>query len=480
MYSKIFIKAPVITATATFFASSQYFFERRPNNYILQAEDDTSTNTIFITENNNNNVNNNINSSRHNNNIKYSSISYNANTPCEDTFSIVKNKNPNVPFQTACAVFDGHGGRQVAKYAEHHLLNHFKNSLLREVDNNNSNDNNNNDDDDNNRMIEKTILNTFKQIENDLRIKLRPVFELGFGSVGRVGACACVAILNYDNTLTIANAGDCRAVIGSIIPNNNDTNNRMKHIIDDDNNNDDDDTKPFQQQILNNKPDSKFNSIIALNDLDTNTTIQTNSPLDQNISIIAKPMTSIHNACVEKEKKQLQKDHPDETLEQLVRCKHPTSCYVKGRLQPTRSLGDFYLKYEEFNGTRPSKHNPYTTSDPNRSRHIKSPYNPPYIKATPEIVKYQINIANDKFLILATDGLWDELTPEEACVIVNDNIQNQGKDSIVETNAKVLLNAAMEKAAYRIGLTVDELKSSPFGKRRRSMHDDITIIVMEF
>ena len=112
MYSKIFIKAPVITATATFFASSQYFFERRPNNYILQAEDDTSTNTIFITENKKNNENNNINSSRHNNNIKYSSISYNANTPCEDTFSIVKNKNPNVPFQTACAVFDGHGGRQ--------------------------------------------------------------------------------------------------------------------------------------------------------------------------------------------------------------------------------------------------------------------------------------------------------------------------------------------------------------------------------
>ena len=86
----------------------------------------------------------------------------------------------------------------------------------------------------------------------------------------------------------------------------------------------------------------------------------------------------------------------------------------------------------------------------------------------------------DKFLILATDGLWDELTPKEACEIVNENIKKQGKDSIVETNAKVLLNAAMKKAAYRTGLTVEELEKLPRGKRRRSIHDDITIIVMEF
>jgi pyruvate dehydrogenase phosphatase len=25
-------------------------------------------------------------------------------------------------------------------------------------------------------------------------------------------------------------------------------------------------------------------------------------------------------------------------------CKHPTACYVKGRLQPTRAFGDFHLK----------------------------------------------------------------------------------------------------------------------------------------
>ena len=153
---------------------------------------------------------------------------------------------------------------------------------------------------------------------------------------------------------------------------------------------------------------------------------------------------------------------------------------MKGRLQPTRSLGDFYLKYPEYNGKKPSSEDPYYKYDPNRSRHIKSPYNPPYITATPEIINYQIDMQRDKFLILATDGLWDELTPKEACEIVNENIKKQGKDSIVETNAKVLLNAAMKKAAYRTGLTVEELEKLPRGKRRRSIHDDITIIVMEF
>lgn len=131
-------------------------------------------------------------------------------------------------------------------------------------------------------------------------------------------------------------------------------------------------------------------------------------------------------------------------MEQLVRCKHATSCYVKGRLQPTRSLGDFYLKYKSFNGKKPSKDNPYSVSDPNRSRHIKEPYDPPYITSTPEIFTHKLHYKNDKFLILATDGLWDELTPEEACIVVHDNMEKQGKESIVETNATVSNNLRMQ------------------------------------
>ena len=57
--------------------------------------------------------------------VKYSFVSYNANNPCEDTFSIAAKTDRSVPFKTACAVFDGHGGRQVAKYAENNFLKYF-------------------------------------------------------------------------------------------------------------------------------------------------------------------------------------------------------------------------------------------------------------------------------------------------------------------------------------------------------------------
>ena len=61
---------------------------------------------------------------------------------------------------------------------------------------------------------------------------------------------------------------------------------------------------------------------------------------------------------------------------------------MKGRLQPTYSFGDFYLKYKEFNLTG-----------------IRQ-FTGPYVEHRPEITTFNI-AANDKYLVLATDGLWD-------------------------------------------------------------------------
>lgn len=56
-----------------------------------------------------------------------------------------------------------------------------------------------------------------------------------------------------------------------------------------------------------------------------------------------------HNSRVPFEQEELRKAHPNEP--DLILCKNPHACYVKGRLQLTRSLGDAYLKYAEFNGS---------------------------------------------------------------------------------------------------------------------------------
>jgi pyruvate dehydrogenase phosphatase len=64
-------------------------------------------------------------------------------------------------------------------------------------------------------------------------------------------------------------------------------------------------------------------------------------------------ITRDHNAREPAELLLLQQNHPNEP--NIVVCKNPHACYVKGRLQLTRSLGDAYLKHAEFNGS-PDKH----------------------------------------------------------------------------------------------------------------------------
>jgi serine/threonine protein phosphatase PrpC len=53
-----------------------------------------------------------------------------------------------------------------------------------------------------------------------------------------------------------------------------------------------------------------------------------------------------------------------------------------------------------------------------RGRHIPPPYTPPYVHYIPDIYKIRLNKETDKFIILATDGLWDFMEPQEAVDIV--------------------------------------------------------------
>jgi pyruvate dehydrogenase phosphatase len=98
-------------------------------------------------------------------------------------------------------------------------------------------------------------------------------------------------------------------------------------------------------------------------------------------------MTNLRlNAGEKFEQLRLHKAFPGE--DDIVRCKN--ACYVKGRLQPTRSFGDFYLKYKEYNFTR------------------LAVFTGPYIEATPLVTHFALKDEH-KNLILASDGLWDEL-----------------------------------------------------------------------
>lgn len=95
------------------------------------------------------------------------------------------------------------------------------------------------------------------------------------------------------------------------------------------------------------------------------------------------------NAGEPSEQKRLRQSFPNEP--DIYKCIQNTNyCYVKGRLQPTRSMGDFYLKDPEYNFTN------------------LAIFTGPYITHEPKMTRFNVR-PEHKTLVLASDGLWDEL-----------------------------------------------------------------------
>lgn len=68
---------------------------------------------------------------------------------------------------------------------------------------------------------------------------------------------------------------------------------------------------------------------------------------------------------------------------------------------PTRAFGDLRLKYSEFN---------FHSFPPELGYRIPIPqFTGPYITHTPDIQVIDIT-KDDEYFVLASDGLWDEIT----------------------------------------------------------------------
>lgn len=88
---------------------------------------------------------------------------------------------------------------------------------------------------------------------------------------------------------------------------------------------------------------------------------------------------------------------------------HNNTLYVKGKINLTSSIGDFSLKYKK--------------PDRDALQSLKVPY----VSHTPDIRNYEI-YADDRYLLLASDGLWEILTPS----IVSEIILNNPKHKCLE------------------------------------------------
>lgn len=75
-------------------------------------------------------------------------------------------------------------------------------------------------------------------------------------------------------------------------------------------------------------------------------------------------------------------------------------------MQVSRSIGDVYLKKQEFN------------REPLLARFRLPALPQPVLTAEPAILVHELQ-PHDRFLIFASDGLWEHLSNQEAVEIVN-------------------------------------------------------------
>jgi len=281
-------------------------------------------------------------------------------------------------------VWDGHGGSEASEFAHLHTLSAVAMHLRQGANGN----------------AAAALIEAFRQAEMQFKTRCWELCQQGDWEHATVGACALVMHVSADRgSLTVANAGDCRAVLAVL-------------------------REGVWQAI---------------------------------------DLSRDHNSREVMERQLVSEEHPGES--DLFLRHSGDAWYIKGRLQPTRGLGDYYLKDARFNCPRIG------------GAMLRTRYTPPYVKWQPEVKSHEVQ-SGDQLVILATDGLWDELSSSDAVKVAGQAI-GQNADP-----AKLLVQVALAIAAEKAGMSIQMIDrlgmmGNPFGYTRRHVHDDISVIVVD-
>ena len=140
---------------------------------------------------------------------------------------------------------------------------------------------------------------------------------------------------------------------------------------------------------------------------------------------LATPLSFRHDAENKKELKRLFSKHPNESNNIIQRGR------LFGELMPLRAFGDNRYKWSRkdlINLKEMSKKNPELQGYKNLN--VRNTYRtPPYLDAEPEVVHYRLS-PRDRFLVLASDGLWDadRMTLDKVVSLVGDH--SEGRQSL--------------------------------------------------
>ncbi|XP_061450218.1 pyruvate dehydrogenase [acetyl-transferring]-phosphatase 2, mitochondrial [Rhineura floridana] len=127
-------------------------------------------------------------------------------------------------------------------------------------------------------------------------------------------------------------------------------------------------------------------------------------------------LTRDHNAFNKSETLRLKREHPSSEEDTLI-----VNNRLLGVLMPSRAFGDVRFKWSQElqhnvlgNGCNTEALNIYEYVPPNY-------HTPPYLTAEPEVTYHKIR-QQDKFLVIASDGLWDMLSNEEVVKLVAEHL----------------------------------------------------------
>ncbi|KAL1406953.1 hypothetical protein Q8F55_006365 [Vanrija albida] len=121
----------------------------------------------------------------------------------------------------------------------------------------------------------------------------------------------------------------------------------------------------------------------------------------------------------------MRSEHPSYEADTVIR-----NGRVQGGLQPTRAFGDAVYKWTSAQSAAVADVFRAEGAKPRASR----PWNftPPYVTARPEVTHRTLHNGDEKlkFLVLATDGLWDRITSEEATVLMAAYLANAKRPDV--------------------------------------------------
>nr|XP_008507299.1 PREDICTED: [Pyruvate dehydrogenase [acetyl-transferring]]-phosphatase 2, mitochondrial [Equus przewalskii]XP_008507308.1 PREDICTED: [Pyruvate dehydrogenase [acetyl-transferring]]-phosphatase 2, mitochondrial [Equus przewalskii]XP_008507317.1 PREDICTED: [Pyruvate dehydrogenase [acetyl-transferring]]-phosphatase 2, mitochondrial [Equus przewalskii] len=210
--------------------------------------------------------------------------------------------------------------------------------------------------------IEEALMYSFQRLDSDISLEIQAPLEDEMTrnlslQVAFSGATACMAHVDGVH-LHVANAGDCRAILGV-------------------------------------QEDNGMWSCL--------------------------PLTRDHNAWNQAELSRLKKEHPASEDKTVI-----MDDRLLGILMPCRAFGDVQLKWSKElqrsvleRGFDTEALNIYQFTSPHY-------YTPPYLTAKPEVTYHRLR-PQDKFLVLASDGLWDMLGNDDVVRLVVEHLAEAGR-----------------------------------------------------